>query len=156
MLRPILGGVIAGAVGELTLEAISYGDMFARARPASEMPGKVAQRLADTAGVELAQPGERAEKAEIRREAGGAILGYGMAVGVAVSYALLRHAGLRLPLPLAGLAMGGAAMAISNSTATVLGVTDPREWGTEGWLADIVPHAAYGLAAASTLEMIDP
>jgi hypothetical protein len=25
-----------------------------------------------------------------------------------------------------------------------------------GWLSDIVPHAAYGLVAAATLELIDP
>lgn len=140
----------------MALNIVSYGDMLVRARPASEMPGKVAGRMADIAGVELAKPGERPDKAQTRKEASGALLGYVMAMGTAVAYALLRRSGIRLPVPLAALAMGGGAMAISDTTATVLGVTDPTTWGTAGWLADIVPHAAYGLVAASVLEMIDP
>jgi len=78
-----------------------------------------------------------------------------MAIGTAVAYALIRRVGLRLPVPIAGLAMGGAAMAISDSTATAMGVTDPASWGAAGWLSDIVPHAAYGIVAAATLELID-
>jgi uncharacterized membrane protein len=154
--RTIVTGVVAGAVGEMALNVVSYADMFVRARPASQMPAKVAGRIARMAGVELAKPGERADKAETRQEAGGALLGYLMAIGTAMAYAVLRRAGLRLPIPLAALTMGGAAMAISDTTATALGVADPAGWGTDGWLADIVPHTAYGLAAAATLEMIDP
>jgi hypothetical protein len=37
---------------------------------------------------------------------------------------------------------------------TAQGLTDPREWGLEGWLADVVPHAAYGLAAAAALRAV--
>jgi hypothetical protein len=155
MVRTILAGVIGGAVGELALNIVSYGDMFVRARPASDMPGKVAQRFADGLGIQFAQAGERPEKAEARREASGAILGYGMAMLVAVAFSVLRRLGLRLPVPIAGLAMAGTAMAISDSTATVLGVADPTEWGVAGWLSDIVPHAAYGIAAAATIELIE-
>ena len=156
MLRTIVAGAIAGAAGELALNVVSYADMLVRARPSSDMPGKVAGRMAKMAGVDLARPGERAEKTETREEAAGALLGYGMAIGTAVSYSLLRHAGVRLPVPIAGLAIGGAAMAISDSAATALGVTDPTAWGAAGWSSDLVPHAAFGIVVAATLELIDP
>ena len=34
--------------------------------------------------------------------------------------------------------------------------TDPTTWGVSGWLSDLVPHMAYGMVAAATLELIDP
>jgi drug/metabolite transporter (DMT)-like permease len=155
MLGSIMTGAIAGAAGELALNVVTYGDMLLRARPSSSMPAKVAGRLTDAAGIELAQPGERPEKAEIRREATGALLGYGMAVGTAVASVLVRRAGLRLPIPVAGLLIGGAAMTISDSIATALGVTDPRAWRRSDWIADVVPHAAYGIVTAATVEFIE-
>lgn len=155
MMRTLVGGAIAGAAGESALNVVTYVDMLLRARPASSLPAKVAGRMADAAGIEFSQPGERPDKAETRREASGALLGYGMAVGTAVAYAVLRRAGLRLPVPIAGLAMGGAAMAVSDTTATAMNLTEPGTWGVSGWLADIVPHAAYGIVAAATLELID-
>jgi hypothetical protein len=153
--RTIAAGAIAGAAGEIALNVVSYTDMLVRARPSSQMPGKVAERLAGAVNVDFAQPGERPDKATIRQEASGALLGYGMAIGTAVAYAMVRRAGLRLPVPVAGLLMGGAAMAVSDSAATALGVTDPTEWGVSGWLSDIVPHAVYGVVAAVTIELID-
>ena len=155
MIRSIVGGVIAGAAGEMLLNVISYADMFVRARPTSPMPGKAAGKLADLAGIELAKPGERAEKLEARKESAGALMGYGVAVGIGVLYAVLRRLGLRLPLPLAGLAIGGTAMAFSDSIATA-GETDPRSWGVSGWMLDVIPHAAYGVATAAILDLIDP
>lgn len=156
MLHTIVRGAIAGATGELALNVISYADMLVRARPASGMPAKVAGRLTEMGGIELAQPGERADKSAVREEAVGALLGYGMAVGTAVAYAVIRRAGVRLPIGVAGLAMGGAAMAVSDTTATALQATDPTAWGISGWMADIVPHVTFGVVAAATLELIDP
>ena len=155
MIRTLVAGAIAGAAGELALNVLTYGDMLVRARPASQMPAKTARRLADEAGVQLATPGERPEKASIREEAAGALLGSGMAVLMSVVYAVLRRAGVRLPFPVGGLLLGGAAMAVSDTTATALGATDPAEWGMAGWVSDIVPHAAYGIVAAATVDLID-
>jgi hypothetical protein len=155
MLRTIVHGMIAGAAGELALNVLTYLDMLVRARPASELPAKVAERLADAAGVEFAQPGERPEKAASRTEATGALLGYATAGGVAVAYALVRRIGLRLPTPIAGVVVGAAAMTLSDSTATALRVTDPTSWEASSWVADIVPHAAYGFVTAATLELLD-
>ena len=155
MMRTILTGAIAGAAGELALNVVSYGDMLLRARPASTMPAKVAGRLADVAGVELAKPGEREDKAESRREAAGALLGYGVAVGAAVASVVARRAGLRLPMPVAGLLIGGGAMALSDSIATALRVAQPTQWSRADWISDAVPHATYGLVAAATVEFIE-
>jgi hypothetical protein len=151
MMKTIVAGTIAGAVGEFVLNVLTYGDMALRGRPASEMPARVVERLADTAGVQLGEPWERSGTIANRQEAIGALLGYGVAVG----YAFLRRAGLRAPIPVAGLAIGGGAMLLSDSIATAVGATDPAEWGVEGWLSDIVPHAAYGVVTAATLELID-
>ncbi len=156
MIRTMVAGAIAGATGEIALNVVAYADMLVRARPSSSLPSKLAGRIADLAGVELSQPGERDDIAETRKEASGALLGYVMALSTAVAYAVLRRAGLRLPVPIAGLAIGGVAMAVADSTATAVGVTDPRTWGASGWLADVVPHAAYGMVVAGTLELIDP
>jgi hypothetical protein len=36
------------------------------------------------------------------------------------------------------------------------GATDPKTWGTSGWLADIVPHATiYGLITVAAYELFD-
>lgn len=156
MIRTVVAGAIAGAAGELALNVVSYADMAIRARPASEMPANVVKRLAEESNVDLARPQHRQRTAANRQEAIGALLGYVMAIGSAVAYALVRRAGLRLPVPLAGVAVGAAAMAVSDSVATAVGATDPRTWGVGGWLGDIIPHAAYGVVCAATLELIDP
>ena len=155
MLRSIITGAVAGAAGELALNVVTYGDMLLRARPSSSMPSKVAGRLTDAAGIELAQPGERPEKAEIRREAAGALLGYGMAVLTAIGSVFVRRAGLRLPAAVSGLVIGAVAMAVSDSVATALGVTDPKRWSASDWISDIVPHAVYGVVTALTVEYIE-
>jgi hypothetical protein len=46
-------------------------------------------------------------------------------------------------------------MAASMLPMTALGLTDPRRWGVEGWLSDVVPHAAYGLATAAALRALE-
>ena len=46
------------------------------------------------------------------------------------------------------------AMAASDVPATMLEVTNPAEWGTSGWLSDIVPHLAYGVVTAAVFETI--
>jgi hypothetical protein len=45
-------------------------------------------------------------------------------------------------------------MASSDAPAVKLGVTNPAEWGTSGWLADLVPHLAYGLVTAAVYEAL--
>lgn len=43
--------------------------------------------------------------------------------------------------------MGG-----TDAPMAALGVTDPRTWAAKDWLSDAVPHLAYGLVTAATLQ----
>ena len=45
-------------------------------------------------------------------------------------------------------------MASSDAPSVKLHVTDPGQWGTSGWLADIIPHLAYGLVTAAVYESL--
>ncbi|MEU2663534.1 hypothetical protein ACLQ20_11390 [Micromonospora sp. DT46] len=144
-------GAIAGAVGSAALNMVSYLDMVLRARPASSTPEESAGRVAQVAHVDLG-PEDRAAN---RRSGLGPLLGYGIGVAAGVGYALLTR-GRRMPLPLAAGVLGGAVMTMSDGSMTVLGVTDPRTWRRSDWLADIVPHLAYGVAAAATWNRLRP
>jgi hypothetical protein len=83
------------------------------------------------------------------------LFGYGVGLGGGAAYGLLRS---RHPAPLrpraAAAALGLAAMTASDLPATALGVTHPRTWGAAGWASDLLPHLAYGLAAASVYEAL--
>ncbi|MCX4391024.1 hypothetical protein OG777_29425 [Micromonospora peucetia] len=144
-------GAIAGAVGSVALNMVSYLDMVVRARPASSTPEKTAGRLAGVAHVDLG-PEDRAAN---RRSGLGPLLGYGIGVAAGLGYALLAR-GRRMPLPLAAGVLGGGVMTMSDGSMTLLGVTDPRSWRRSDWLADIVPHLAYGVAAAATWNRLRP
>ncbi|MFG1780133.1 hypothetical protein ACGFIR_13365 [Micromonospora sp. NPDC049051] len=144
-------GAIAGAVGSTALNVVSYLDMVLRARPASSTPEESARRLAEVAHVDLGS-GDRAAN---RRSGLGPLLGYGIGVAAGIGYALLAR-GRRMPLPLATGVLGGAVMTMSDGSMTVLGVTDPRTWRRSDWLADLVPHLAYGVAAAATWNRLRP
>lgn len=144
-MHSFLNGVVAGAVGTLCLNAVTYADIAARARPESHTPEETVQRLADAAHVDLG-PEDRAAK---RRVGLGQLLGYATGVATSVAFAVL--AGRRRPpMPVAGGLLGVGAMLISNAPMTALRITDPRTWSRADWAADIVPHLAYGVAAAAT------
>ncbi|WP_340561858.1 hypothetical protein [Streptomyces sp. GSL17-111] len=144
-------GLLAGAAGTTALNLVTYGDMLLRARPASQVPAEVADRLADTAGVELGGGEEETN----REQASGALLGYLTGLGVGAAYGLLRGAGVRLPGWLDGPALGALAMAGSDVPASALGVTDPSSWGGDSWVSDIVPHLAYGVTTALAYRAVE-
>jgi hypothetical protein len=145
-------GLLAGAVGSLALEVTAYGDMLVRGRAPSELPEHSAALVADSLGLDLDRGSEDAGKN--RRVALGAILGHatGVIAGVVATVALPRRAGTRTRV----VVLGGTALALGTIPVWRAGLTDPREWGPSGWLADIVPHLAYGFAAASVLEALTP
>jgi hypothetical protein len=91
------------------------------------------------------------EKAENRKSGLGPLLGYATGVGVAVAYAYLTR-GRRLPWPVSAVALTAMAMVAANAPMTVTGVTDPRRWSAADWASDVVPHLAYGAAAAAVYE----
>jgi hypothetical protein len=145
-------GAVAGAVGALALDAASYLDMLVRGRPPSDLPGQAAGRLAGQVGVDLGA----GEQAANRRSALGALLGYATGVAVGAAYGLVLGRRQGGPLLVRAAAVGTVAMAAGGAPLTSMGLTDPREWGAAGWLADIVPHAAYGIATALTYEALRP
>lgn len=150
MLELLSRGAAAGAVGTLALDATSYLDMLVRGRAPSELPARAAGDLAGRLGVNLG--GE--ERAKNRRSALGALLGYTTGVTVGMAYGLVRGRGRRrAPWPIPAMLVGAVAMGAGAAPLVRLGLTDPRDWGVEGWLSDIVPHAAYGIGTALTFEL---
>ena len=171
MANRIVAGLAAGAAGTLALNVAGYLDMLVRGRSASTLPGDVAGRLADEIGLPLdfdldfeevngdsdADDEDNMdvnERVANRQEALGALLGYSNGLGIGVAYGLIRLIVPRPPAWLAGALLGGLAMAASDYPSTRLGLTDPQTWSSADWLADIVPHMAFGVVTAATFEAI--
>jgi hypothetical protein len=159
MLRTILMGTAAGAVGTVALNVVTYLDMLVRGRPSSDVPAKTAGKLAASAGVHLAsdtptgaQDKERQQQVDARTSGLGALLGYVAGLGVGAVYGAVRPLLRAAPIPLTTVALGLAATAAGNLPSILTGSTDPRGWGLSGWLADLVPHLAYGLVTAIAYE----
>lgn len=146
-------GAVSGALGTLALNAATYADMALRGRPPSSVPADTVGTTADRLGVDLATDGDT-RTAEHRRTGIGALLGYGTGLTIGLLYGAVRPMIQRLRTPVAGLAVGAAAMVGANAGAVAAGTTDPRRWGIEGWLADIVPHACFGLATAGAFDVL--
>ncbi|MFG2077961.1 hypothetical protein [Nonomuraea maritima] len=149
-MRTIVKGLIAGAAGTSALNVASYLDMVVRGRAASSTPEQAVDRLARRADVNLGE----GEQAENRKQALGALLGYGTGAGAALGYALLT-ARRRPPWPVGVVALTALAMLGSNGPLTALGVTDPREWSPSSWVSDVIPHLAYGITAYAAYAVMD-
>jgi hypothetical protein len=156
----VLRGAAAGATGTVALNIATYVDMTIRGRASSDVPSQVAGTLTQAVGLDLQaeQDGskpvsdEQKSKATQRLSGIGALMGYATGLGVGALYGLARPHLARVSLPLAGLALGAAAMAGSDLPATITGATDPRTWGASGWIADIVPHVIYGVVTVIAYE----
>ncbi|MER7167116.1 hypothetical protein ABT336_13745 [Micromonospora sp. NPDC000207] len=138
-------GALAGAVGSVALNVVSYLDMVVRARPESSTPQASAGRLAEVAGIDLGPQ----ETAANRRSGLGPVLGYGLGIAAGAVFALF-VGDRRPPRPVEVAILGGGVMTLSDGSMTALGVTRPRSWTRSDWLADLVPHLAYGLAASAS------
>lgn len=149
-MHSISKGLLAGAVGTLALDVVTYGDMLLRGRPSSGIPAEVADRLARRAAVPLGE----GEKRDARTQAAGALMGYGTGVAAGAAYGLLRRGRPPLRSALAGPLLGAAVMAGANVPAASLGLTDPTSWDTASWLSDIVPHLVYGLTTAAVYRAL--
>lgn len=140
-------GLLAGAAGNLVLDAVTYLDMAVRARPASEVPARTVEAGLDRAGVAVSDD---------QAEAAGALAGIATGVGVGVATAVARSAGLRLS-PVGGAVVTGAvAMVISDGGAALAGVTDPASWGATDWVSDVVPHLAFGVTVHEVVRRLEP
>lgn len=169
MANRIVAGAIAGAAGVVALNAVGYLDMLLRGRPASDLPARVAGKLADEMGLPLdfnsdadldgddddddhGGDEDEPDAPANRREALGALLGMANGVGIGVAYGLCRLIVPRPPAWLAGTALGAAAMAASDYPATRLGLTEPRDWTATDWVSDVLPHMAFGVVTAIAFE----
>jgi hypothetical protein len=150
--RRVFVGAVAGAAGTAALNIATYGDIALRGRGESDVPSQLVKNVAEAAGAgALASD----DKTTANRRAGiGALLGYANGIGVGVAYGLLRPAVRGVPVVLAGLAAGAAAMALSDIPIAKSGASDPRTWGAAGWAADAIPHVFYGLALALTFDAL--
>jgi hypothetical protein len=149
-----LRGIIAGAAGTMALDITTYGDMLLRGRSASNVPATVASNLADALGLGFLGSGATDEKADNRRSATGALLGYATGLGIGGVYGIIRGQGGRVPTPLAGAAVGVLAMVASDLPIALSGASDPRTWTPVDWLSDLIPHLVYGLVTVKTYEFI--
>lgn len=156
MLREILRGTAAGALGTVALNVTTYLDMAVRARPASSTPQRTVDRIAELTDTDLA-PGESGEDhddtADNRSQGLGALMGYVAGLGVGAAYGCLRSRA-SMSTPAAAVLLGGAAMVGTNGPMIGLKVTDPREWSATSWVVDIVPHLLYGAVAAAAYDAI--
>jgi uncharacterized membrane protein len=145
MTGSVARGLAAGAVGSTVLHAVTYLDVLWRGRAPSEVPERVVEELAARAGRELPGP---------RRTALGALAGIGTGLGVGVLASAARSAGARFSGPAGAVVTGAVAMAATDGPAAALGVTDPRTWTGADWLADAVPHLAYGAAVQGVVAAV--
>jgi hypothetical protein len=156
-MRGLILGAIAGAAGTMALDMTSYADMALRGRASSGMPADVIRRLAAKVGIaELSVPDDDADDAtKNRRSALGALAGYKIGIMLGALYGLASYPSSKdRGIVLRSLVLCALAMAASDVPATVLEATNPAEWGTSGWISDIVPHAAYGIVTAAVFEAI--
>jgi hypothetical protein len=140
-------GLLAGAAGTLALNGLTYLDMVWRGRPASQVPAETAEQLAGSVGVDL---GPDPDSKSNRSQGLGALMGYAAGLGVATTYAFFLRRRSRQSLPVGATVLTIAAMVPGNIPAVLAGVTDPNAWTARDWLADVIPHAGYGLTAAAT------
>ena len=152
MLRGAVLGTVAGATGTMALDITTYGDMLLRGRPASGVPAQVAGILADKVGLDLSASGATDEQAQSRRSAIGALMGYATGLSIGIAYGLLRPRLGAVSTPLAGVALGLAAMATSDVPIAATGASDPRTWSAADWAADLIPHLVYGFVTVITYE----
>ncbi|MEU4717698.1 hypothetical protein AB0F73_29140 [Micromonospora purpureochromogenes] len=147
----VVDGAIAGAVGSAALNVVSYLDVAVRARPTSSTPEETVGRLAGLAHVDLG-PEDRAAN---RRSGLGAVLGYVLGIGAGAAFGALAS-GRRMSPVVATALLGGGVMATTIGSLATLRISDPRSWSRSDWFADLVPHLAYGMAAAATLNRLRP
>jgi hypothetical protein len=69
-------------------------------------------------------------------------------------YGLARPLLEGVPAPVRGVLVGLAANLATTGPMAAAGVTEVREWTTDSWVSDLVPHIAYGLATAAVADAL--
>jgi hypothetical protein len=110
--------------------------------------------LADQLGVVPLASTAEGERADNRRQAAGALLGYTTGVGIGVLYGMLRGGPHERVSPVVGAAVGLSAMAASDVPIALTGVSDPATWSATDWLSDIIPHLVYGVVTVAVFDAL--
>ncbi len=152
LLAGMLLGAAAGAAGTTMLNAATYLDMVVRARPASSTPQDTVEALSKKTHISV--PGQGEDRTN-RVTALGSLSGIAAGVGTGALLGLARAAGYRPGRVVSGLVATLGALIGTNGPMTVLGVTDPRTWAAKDWVADVIPHLAYGVFTAAVLDDLD-
>ncbi|HEY0358717.1 MAG TPA: hypothetical protein VGD11_09050 [Mycobacteriales bacterium] len=153
VVRGLLRGAAAGAAGTTALDAVTYADMAIRGRPPSSTPRGTVETIAAAVGLGIPGTGDRRGN---RVEGLGAFAGIATGVGVGAVLGLARELGWRPGDLTGGLLTTGIVLVAANGPMVVLRITDPRAWSAADWVADLVPHVAYGVVAYATLAATDP
>jgi hypothetical protein len=151
--RHITVGAIVGAAATSALNIATYADIAIRGRGESDVPSTMVKNVAEAAGIGALASDD--ETTQHRRSGIGALLGYADGLGVGVVYGALRPAVRGVPVLLAAVAAGAAAMALSDVAIAKSGASDPRTWAAADWAADAIPHLVYGLALALSFDALD-
>lgn len=157
MLKPLVQGLAAGAVGTAVLNTVTYLDMVIRDRPSSDVPAETAEKVTDLVGLSIAGDAEASDEphGQNRRQGLGALMGYLTGFGVGAAYGLLRPRVLAsVPRSVTGVGIGAAATVATVVPYSALGVSDPRTWPAQSWAADIIPHLCYGWATAVAFDAL--
>lgn len=151
LLRLALLGAAAGAAGTTALNTATYLDMALRGRPTSSTPEDTVEALSETTHIPVPGSGDTRDN----RLAGlGPLTGIVAGLGVGVALGAARATGWRPGLAQATAAATVAVEIAGNGPMTLLGVTDPRTWPATSWVADLVPHLAYGAVTAAVLDRL--
>jgi hypothetical protein len=152
MTQMIGRGLAAGAAGTTALNAVTYLDMALRGRPASELPEQAVADLARRTGRDVPGHGDlRRNRLQGLGALGGIIVGTCVGAAAAIVAPMAR----RLPTAVTGPLLGAAAMASTDLPMMRSGLTDPKTWSSSDWLADVLPHLAYGTVTAWTLRALE-
>jgi len=151
--RHIVVGAIAGAAATSALNIATYTDIAVRGRGESDVPSKMVKNIAEAAGLGALASDD--ETTQHRRSGIGALMGYADGLGVGAVYGVLRPALRGVPVLLAAVAAGAAAMALSDIAIAQSGASDSRTWAAADWAADAIPHLVYGLALALSFDALD-
>ncbi len=154
MAHRIWHGLAAGAAGTTALNLVTYLDMVARGRPASSTPEQTVRTIEHSTHLSLSDEGPDSEPAGNRRAGLGALMGITAGLASGIAYALVRPYVRRIPMPVAGLAVGLAANAATVLPMAAAGVSDPRTWSVASWVSDVVPHVAHGVATAAVFDAL--
>lgn len=155
-MKQVVMGAIAGAAGTMAINMTSYGDQALRGRNSSTMPADVVRKLAQSAGIEsLSKPDNQIdESTKNRRQALGALSGYGIGLSIGLLYGAVRPSLRGVHPMIAAAVLGALAMAASEVPAAKLDVADLSRWNLTTWLSDIIPHAVYGIVTALVFDRI--